>query len=88
MIAKTGAILFAIVVLSFVAALLIANMVSPSGFSLGESIGSLFSLPKIQHSDAEKCSCEYSNEFENYTCNSFCGDLSGAFCNDNADCMI
>ena len=88
MIAKTGAILFAIVVLSFIAALLVADLLTPGGFNFGESIASFFSFPKIEQADVEKCDCEYSSELQEYICNPFCGDLSGTSCAEKADCMI
>ena len=88
MIAKSGALLLAIVVLCFIAALLIADLVTPGGFSFGESIASFFSFPTGERSNTEKCDCEYSSGLNEYLCNSFCGDLSGTTCQEKADCMI
>jgi hypothetical protein len=87
MIAKRGAMLFAIIVLSFIAAFLAADLATPGGFNLSESVASFFSLPKVQHSEPN-CDCEYSSEFQSNVCNGFCGDLSDAFCNERADCII
>jgi len=87
MIAKTGAILFAIVVLSFIAALLIADLVTPGGFSFGESLASFFSFPQVKHSE-QGCDCEYSSKLGEYICNTFCGDLSGTSCKEKTDCII
>jgi len=87
MIAKRGATLFAIIVLSFIAAFLVADLATPGGFNLSESVASFFSLPKVRHSESN-CGCEYSSEFQANVCNGFCGDLSGAFCSETADCII
>lgn len=87
MIAKTGAILIAIVALSFISALLAANIVAPGGFKFGESIASFFNFPSVRHSEPN-CDCEYSSILDDYMCNSFCGDLSGTSCEEKADCII
>lgn len=88
MIARQGALIFAIVILSFIAALLIADLVTPGGFSFGESIASFLSFPSVKHADVEKCDCEYSSELKEYICNPFCGELSGTTYTEKADCMI
>jgi len=87
MVSRSGAILIAIVILSFIVAFLVANLITPGGFNLGESLASFFSLPKVQGSGAE-CDCEYSSRLQDYICNTFCGDLSGQSCAQKTDCLI
>lgn len=83
MIARTGAILVAICMLCFISALLIADMVSPSGFRAGKSLASFFGFL----TSSEECDCEYSNLLRERICNTFCGDFSGRFCKEKADCL-
>lgn len=83
-----GMLLLAVIVLSFISALLLADFATPGGSKIGESIASFFSFPSVEHSDAEKCECEYSSALGDYICNTFCGDLSGTSCLEKADCII
>jgi hypothetical protein len=87
MIAKTGALIVGIIVLSFIAALLIADLTSQEGFTSGRSLASFFNFLSGKE-EKTGCDCEYSSQLGEYICNPFCGELSGMPCKEKADCTI
>jgi hypothetical protein len=86
MIAKSGAILVAIVILSFIIALLLMDMVSPYGFTRGSSLASFFNFLSGEEEGAN-CDCEFSSQLGEYICNTFCGELAGKSCEERIDCL-
>jgi hypothetical protein len=91
MIAKPEALLVGTVVLAFIAVTLIADLLTPGGFNVGQTIGGLYSQKTSPSSrktlDLDRCTCEYRSEYEDYMCNSYCGDMSDVFCSSTADCL-
>ena|GEM_PF-2288936 len=85
---KAGAYLIATIALAFVAVSLIADIAGDLGMNVGELTAGVFGKAPIKHADVEKCDCEYNPEFRDYMCNEHCGDMSGAFCANKADCLI
>ena len=88
MIAKPVALLIGVVVLAFVAVSLVADVLIPGGFNVGQTIAGLYQKPYEQQLDVEKCECEYSSEYEDYVCNNYCGDFSETYCQSKADCLV
>ncbi|MEM5869575.1 MAG: hypothetical protein QXR09_00170 [Candidatus Aenigmatarchaeota archaeon] len=86
MIARTGAILIGIIVLSFIAALLLVDLTSSGGFKQGESLASFFSFLSGNQEKSE-CDCEFSSQLQQHICNPFCGELAGKSCEEKADCV-
>jgi len=83
MIARTGAILAGIILLCFITTLLIADMLSPTGFRAGKSLASFFQFL----TSSEECDCELSSQLQEKICNTFCGEHAGKVCKDKADCL-
>lgn len=83
MIARTGAILVGIIVLCFIIVLLIADMLSPTGFKAGKSLASFFQFL----TSSEECDCELSTQLQEKICNTFCGELAGKVCKEKDDCF-
>ena len=85
---KSGIWIVGILVLSFVLVSLIANLLSTGGIDIGQIGASVFGLKtQLKTADPEKCECEYSVEFQDFMCNEYCGDMSGAFCLGKPDCL-
>lgn len=85
MIARTGAIIVCIIVLSFIVALLLVDLTTKEGFTSGESLASFFNF--LTSPNSEKCECEYSSQLQEYICNPFCGNLAGKECKERTDCL-
>jgi len=91
MIAKRGALLLAIVILTFVSISLVANLIS--GTNISSVIGSVYSnnaktIVTTTPADVTKCKCSFNNDYQTNTCSNGCGDLSGAACNTVNDCLV
>jgi hypothetical protein len=86
MIAKTGAIIVGIIILSFVAALLLIDLTSKEGFTSGSSLASFFNFLSGKE-EKKDCDCEYSSQLGEYICNPFCGELAGKSCKEKVDCL-
>jgi len=85
---KSGVWILGILILSFVFVTLVVDIVGKGGVDLGSVGASLFGLKTPpEAADPEKCECEYSVDYQDFMCNSYCGDLSGAFCLGKADCL-
>jgi hypothetical protein len=85
MIAKTGALILGIIVLSFVMALLLLDLASEGGFTSGSSLASFFNF--LSGKEKRECDCEYSTQLGEYICNPSCGELAGKSCKEKADCL-
>ena len=79
MIAKPVALLIGVFILAFVAVSLVADLLLPGGFNVGQTIAGLY--------EKKECECEYNAEYEDYMCNSYCGDMSNAFCSSTTYCL-
>ncbi|MEM5853912.1 MAG: hypothetical protein QW228_06085 [Candidatus Aenigmatarchaeota archaeon] len=82
-IARTGAIVLAIMMLGFILVVLLADLLGQRGFG-GETLASFFNFFSIEK---DKCDCEYSSEYNSKICNPFCGDSAGALCLSRSDCL-
>ena len=89
MIAKPAALLVGVVVLAFLAVSIVADLLMPGGFNVGQTIAGLYGQKPSskQVADVDRCNCEYNSNYEDYMCNSYCGDMSNAFCSSTADCL-
>jgi hypothetical protein len=87
MIARAGAILIGIIVLSFIAALLLIDLTIPSGFTSGKSLASFFDFLSGKEEKTD-CDCEFSSRLQEYICNPFCDELAGKSCREKSDCLV
>ncbi|MEM5829750.1 MAG: hypothetical protein QW040_03710 [Candidatus Aenigmatarchaeota archaeon] len=85
MIARTGAILFAIIILSFITVLLLADLINPKGFKKGESLSTFINF--LLGEGKSECECEFNSQLQEHICNSFCGEFSGKSCMEREDCL-
>jgi hypothetical protein len=86
MIARTGAIILGIIILSFIIALLLLDLTSEGGFTSGGSLASFFNF--LSGKEKRECDCEYSSQLGEYICNPFCEELAGKSCREKVDCLV
>jgi hypothetical protein len=81
---KSGALLIGTIVLAFVSVSLVADLLTPGGFNVGETIGGLYTNTQ----PSGTCGCEYDSQTNEYLCNQYCGSTVYAICNTTADCAL
>ena len=84
---KSGVWILGILILSFVFVTLVVDIIGKGGIDIGKVGASFFGLKTSLAADPEKCECVYSIDFQDFMCNTYCGDMSGAFCLGKADCL-
>lgn len=87
MLVKPLGLVLAIFVLAFIAINLIADLLTPGGFNIGQTVAGIYGKESSKNLDVSKCLCKYSSDYKDYVCNEYCGDKATKVCESTDACL-